>query len=115
MLPPLATTTTRFAEGADGCRSIANDTQSSRYVGTATHKSRSGILALISTSSGEQLTTIPKAAMERVDAPIFAGRSAFTLTTGSLLWERAEAPLYLDGNLRSNHWQVKRSQRLNRE
>jgi len=41
MLPPLATTTTPlrrrccFAEGADGCRSIANDTQSSRYVGTA--------------------------------------------------------------------------------
>jgi hypothetical protein len=35
MLPPLATTTTRFAEGADGCRSIANDTQSSWYVGTA--------------------------------------------------------------------------------
>ena len=35
MLPPLATTTTRFAEGADGYRSIASDTQSSRYVGTA--------------------------------------------------------------------------------
>jgi hypothetical protein len=35
-----------------------------------THKFRSGILALISTSSGEQLTTNPKAATERVDAPV---------------------------------------------
>ena len=31
------------------------------------------------------------------------------------LGERAEAPLYLNGNLRSDHWQVKRSQWLNRE
>ena len=32
-----------------------------------------------------------------------------------ILGERAEAPLYLNGNLRSDHWQVKRSQWLNRE
>ena len=37
------------------------------------------------------------------------------LTYQCSLWERAEAPLYLDGNLRSNHRQVKRSQWLNRE
>src|SRR5262249_60328521 len=32
-----------------------------------------------------------------------------------ILGERAEAPLYMNGNLRSDHWQVKRSQWLNRE
>jgi hypothetical protein len=41
--------------------------------------------------------------------------TAGRMQTSCSLWERAEAPLYLDGDLRSNHWQVKRSQWLNRE
>jgi hypothetical protein len=115
MLPPLATTTTASQKVLMAVAAKPTTPNPVGMLALPTHKFRSGILALISTSSGEQLTTIPKAAKERVDAPIFAGRSAFTLTTGSSLWERAEAPLYLDGNLRSNHWQVKRNQWLNRE
>jgi hypothetical protein len=64
-------TTSNLTMSANGC--ISNSSAQLNPVGmlALTKKSRTGILALISTLSGE-----------RVDAPIFAGRSAPTLTIG---------------------------------